>query len=196
MKFKAGDEVKVIARIHGHHFNIGEIVKIIRVKNGFYVCMSSKKDIWGLNDDEFVEVKFTKSDLKHGDKCTLKNGQVVFVDKSSTYGFDSIDEQLRFFNDNVSIVKVERPVKYETVFERKEEILDKTEKEYLANVIRPFRHKIKTIEKTTRIGDSSLCYLNILLENNDMANLPDFKKNSMYKGMEVNKEYTLKELGL
>lgn len=176
MKFKAGDEVKVIARIHGHHFNIGEIVKIIRVKNGFYVCMSSKKDIWGLNDDEFVEVKFTKSDLKHGDKCTLKNGQVVFVDKSSTYGFDSIDEQLRFFNDNVSIVKVERPVKYETVFERKEEILDKTEKEYLANVIRPFRHKIKTIEKTTRIGDSSLCYLNILLENNDMANLPDFKK--------------------
>lgn len=196
MKFKAGDEVKVIARIHGHHFNIGEIVKIIRVKNGFYVCMSSKKDIWGLNDDEFVEVKFTKSDLKHGDKCTLKNGQVVFVDKSSTYGFGSIDEQLRFFNDNVSIVKVERPVKYETVFERKEEILDKTEKEYLANVIRPFRHKIKTIEKTTRIGDSSLCYLNILLENNDMANLPDFKKNSMYKGMEVNKEYTLKELGL
>ncbi len=196
MKFKAGDEVKVIARIHGHHFNIGEIVKIIRVKNGFYVCMSSKKDIWGLNDDEFIEVKFTKSDLKHGDKCTLKNGQVVFVDKSSTYGFDSIDEQLRFFNDNVSIVKVERPVKYETVFERKEEILDKTEKEYLANVIRPFRHKIKTIEKTTRIGDSSLCYLNILLENNDMANLPDFKKNSMYKGMEVNKEYTLKELGL
>ncbi len=196
MKFKAGDEVKVIARIHGHHFNIGEIVKIIRVKNGFYVCMSSKKDIWGLNDDEFIEVKFTKSDLKHGDKCTLKNGQVVFVDKSSTYGFDSIDEQLRFFNDNVSIVKVERPVKYETVFERKEEILDKTEKEYLANVIRPFRHKIKTIEKTTRIGGSSLCYLNILLENNDMANLPDFKKNSMYKGMEVNKEYTLKELGL
>lgn len=196
MKFKAGDEVKVIARIHGHHFNIGEIVKIIRVKNGFYVCMSSKKDIWGLNDDEFVEVKFTKQDLKHGDKCTLKNGQVVFVDKSSTYGFDSIDEQLRFFNDNASIVKVERPVKYETVFERKEEILDKTEKEYLANVIRPFRHKIKTIEKTTKIGDSSLCYLKILLENNDMANLPNFKKNSMYKGMELNKKYTLKELGL
>ena len=196
MKFKAGDEVKVIARIHGHHFNIGEIVKIIRVKNGFYVCMSSKKDIWGLNDDEFVEVKFTKQDLKHGDKCTLKNGQVVFVDKSSTYGFDSIDEQLRFFNDNVSIVKVERPVKYETVFERKEEILDKTEKEYLANVIRPFRHKIKTIEKTTKIVDSSLCYLKILLENNDMANLPNFKKNSMYKGMELNKKYTLKELGL
>lgn len=196
MKFKAGDEVKVIARIHGHHFNIGEIVKIIRVKNGFYVCMSSKKDIWGLNDDEFVEVKFTKQDLKHGDKCTLKNGQVVFVDKSSTYGFDSIDEQLRFFNDNASIVKVERPVKYETVFERKEEILDKTEKEYLANVIRPFRHKIKTIEKTTEIVDSSLCYLKILLENNDMANLPNFKKISMYKGMELNKKYTLKELGL
>lgn len=197
MKFKVGDEVKVIARIHGHHFNIGEIVKIIQINKSDYTCESfNKHDIWWLKDNEVAEVKFTKSDLKHGDKCTLKNGQVVFVDKSSTYGFDSIDEQLRFFNDNVSIVKVERPVKYETVFERKEEILDKTEKEYLANVIRPFRHKIKTIEKTTRISVSSLCYLNILLENNDMANLPDFKKNSMYKGMEENKEYTLKELGL
>lgn len=48
MKFKVGDEVKVIARIHGHHFNIGEIVKIIRVKNGFYVCMSSKKGYLGI----------------------------------------------------------------------------------------------------------------------------------------------------
>ena len=192
MKFKVGDKVKVIARKYGHHFNIGEIVKIIRVKNGFYVCMSSKKDIWGLNDDEFIEVKFTKSDLKHGDKCTLKNGQVVFVDKSSTYGFDSIDEQLRFFNDNVSIVKVERPVKYETVFERKEEILDKTEKIYLANIIRPFRDRVKWIKKN-RISDNE--YISIGVKNEYIC-LPFFTKGTMYKGMEENKEYTLKELGL
>ncbi len=207
MKFKVGDEVKVIARIHGHHFNIGEIVKIIQINKSDYTCESfNKHDIWWLKDNEVAEVKFTKSDLKDGDIVTYRNGnkRIVISGKlidengMGTKYLRSYDDQIKDKNGcrNLDIVKVERPVKYETVFERKEEILDKTEKEYLANVIRPFRHKIKTIEKTTRIGDSSLCYLNILLENNDMANLPDFKKNSMYKGMEVNKEYTLKELGL
>lgn len=197
MKFKVGDKVKVIAEKHGHKFDIGEIVRIEEVSDIDYKCSSLKKnEFWWMGEDEFVKAKFTKSDLKDGDKCTLKNGQVVFVDKTSNYGFSSIDEQLRYFNDDVSIVKVERPAQYETVFERKEEILDETEKRYLASVIKPFKNKIKTIEKTIKIGDSSLCYLIMLLKNNDMANLPNFKKNSMYKGMETNKKYTLKELGL
>lgn len=34
------------------------------------------------NELELVN-KFTKADLKHGDKCTLKNGQVIFFDKTS-----------------------------------------------------------------------------------------------------------------
>lgn len=197
MKFKVGDKVKVIAEKHGHKFDIGEIVRIEEVSDIDYKCSSLKKnDFWWMGEDEFVKAKFTKSDLKDGDKCTLKNGQVVFVDKTSNYGFSSIDEQLRYFNDDVSIVKVERPAQYETVFERKEEILDETEKRYLASVIKPFKNKIKTIEKTIKIGDSSLCYLKMLLKNNDMANLPNFKENSMYKGMEPNREYSLKELGL
>lgn len=197
MKFKVGDKVRVIAKKHGHGFNIGEIVKIEEISDRDYKCSSlEKNELWWMGEDEFTKVKFIKLDLKDGDKCTLKNGQVVFVDKTSNYGFSSIDEQLRYFNDDVSIVKVERPAQYETVFERKEEILDETEKRYLASVIKPFKNKIETIEKTIKIGDSSLCYLNMLLKNNDMANLPDFKKNSMYKGMEVNRKYTLKELGL
>lgn len=197
MKFKVGDKVKVIAKKHGHGFNIGEIVKIEEISDRDYKCSSlEKNELWWMGEDEFTKVKFIKSDLKDGDKCTLKNGQVVFVDKTSNYGFSSIDEQLRYFNDDVSIVKVERPAQYETVFERKEEILDETEKIYLASVIKPFKNKIETIEKTIKIGDSSLCYLNMLLKNDDMANLPNFKKNSMYKGMETNKKYTLKELGL
>ena len=31
MKFKVGDRVKVIARKHGHYFDIGEVVKIKEV---------------------------------------------------------------------------------------------------------------------------------------------------------------------
>ena len=92
------------------------------------------------------------------------------------------------------IVKVERPVKYETVFEREEEILDEIEKRYLTRVIKPFRHKIKGIMKRSEYG--SLYYIKICLKNGDAAYLPCFKENSMYKGMEPNREYSLKELGL
>lgn len=198
MKFKVEDKVKVIAKIHGHHFDIGEIVKIEHASENTYVCKSLKNNnYWSLRDDEIVKVKFTKSDLKNGDKCTLKNGQIVFVDKTSDYCFENIDEDLSyFFNDNVSIVKVERPIQYETMFERKEEILDETEKRYLASVIRPFKNKVRYIVKY----DNPLCpgkeYLRINLKSDAEINFPDFKKDYMYKGMKEDKKYTLKELEL
>lgn len=205
MKFKVGDKVKVIAKKHGHGFNIGEIVKIEEISDRDYKCSSlEKNELWWMGEDEFVEWKFTKSDLKDGDIVTQRNGLKKMVFENKLYGsnhFVSLTyytEDLKDANgdEEYDIVKVERPVQYETVFERKEEILNETEKRYLASVIKPFKNKIETIEKTIKIGDSSLCYLIMLLKNNDMANLPNFKKNSMYKGMEVNKKYSLKELGL
>ena len=160
-------------------FRVGDTVKIISKKNG------DQYTTYG------VEKTFTKSDLKDGDKCTLKNGQAIFVDKTSNYGFNSIDAQLKYFNDDVSIVKVERPVKYETLFEREEEILDKTEKRYLSNVIKPFRDKVKAIEKVSYSREFIKIYI-----KDEPTILPYFEKGTMYKGMKENKEYTLKELGL
>lgn len=198
MKFKVGDKVKVIAKKHGHHFNIGEIVKIEHISEYDYICKSLKNnDYWNLGDDEIVKVKFTKADLKDGDKCTLRNGQVVFVDKTSNYSFERIDEQLSYFNDDVSIVKVERPVKYETMFERKEEILDETEKRYLANVIRPWRDIVDYIVKLRSVEQNEIKeYIVIFTVENDKIVFPEFKADTMYKEMEVNKKYSLKELGL
>lgn len=72
------------------------------------------------------------------------------------------------------------------------EILDETEKEYLKEVIRPFKDKIKFIFKKEYKG----CYYIKILLNNDEMSLPNFEKETMYKGMEVDKKYTLKELGL
>lgn len=193
MKFKVGDRVKVIARKHGHCFDIGKVVNIKEVNHEGYVCSSLERNkIWWLRDDEVAEVKFTKSDLKDGDKCTLRNGQVVFVDKTSNYSFERIDEQLSYFNDDVSIVKVERPVKYETVFERKEEILDEVEKRYLASVIKPFRHNVEYIKKF--VYSSGIKQIKINVEGT-IVNLPEFK-NDMYKGMTPDRKYSLKELGL
>lgn len=205
MKFKVGDKVKVIAKKHGHGFNIGEIVKIEEISDRDYKCSSLKEnELWWMGEDEFTKVKFIKSDLKDGDIVTYRDGRKKIVFEDKFYGSNHF-VLLKYYTEDLKdidgeeendIIKVERPVKYETVFERKEEILDETEKRYLASVIKPFKNKIETIEKTIKIGDSSLCYLIMLLKNNDMANLPNFKKNSMYKGMETNKKYTLKELGL
>lgn len=83
--------------------------------------------------------------------------------------------------------------------EEVKDILDSGEKEYLSNVIKPFKHKVKRIRK------SEICdnkdnqikeYIEIHIENDYPINLPNFKKNTMYRNMEPNKEYTLEELGL
>lgn len=203
MKFKVGDKVKVIAKKHGHGFNIGETVKIEEISDRDYKCSSLKEnELWWMGEDEFTKVKFTKLDLKDGDIVTYRKGLKKIVSGDKLYGND-LFAPLRYYTEDLKdvdgeeeydIVKVERPVKYETLFERKEEILDEVEKKYLANVIKPFRHKIKSIMKRSEYG--SLCYIKICIKNGDAAYFPCFKENSMYKGMEPNREYTLKELGL
>lgn len=198
MKFKVGDKVKVIkCSIDGERCkNFNKISTITKI--GEHLCypytLKDIREAFREDELELVEVQFTKSDLKDGDKCTLKNGQVVFVDKTSNYGFSSIDEQLRYFNDDVSIVKVERPAQYETVFER-EEVLDETEKKYLTDVIRPFRKRIQFIQKKKEITEINP-YIRIVCEDNDKLVFPYITDNSMYKGMESNRKYTLEELGL
>lgn len=79
-----------------------------------------------------------------------------------------------------------------------EDILDEKEKMYLSSVIKPFRKRIKYITK--EFWDNSE-YIIITTKHfkyncSDRVMLPYFEKGSMYKGMELNIEYTLKELGL
>lgn len=78
--------------------------------------------------------------------------------------------------------------------EYKEEILSKEEKEYLSAVIRPFRDKIDYIEKVKN-GNKEF----ITIEYEDCAgsiSFPDFKRDTMYKGMEIGKLYVLEDLGI
>ena len=91
------------------------------------------------------------------------------------------------------IAEVKRPTKYTTIYKRKEPILDDKEKEYLSNIIRPFRNSVKCIVKYTNYVDECIT---IFFENNNPIYLPYFKANTMYKKMKVDKSYTLEELGL
>ena len=77
-------------------------------------------------------------------------------------------------------------------------ILDDKEKEYLSAVIRPFKKRIVNIIKDDKYGDA---YIKIIMESYnshgvDCIYLPDFKSDTMYKGMEADKEYSLEDLRL
>lgn len=77
--------------------------------------------------------------------------------------------------------------------EYKQKLLDKIEKKYLSEVIRPFRKEVTVIKKLgTPAGKE---YILIILKD-DCMSFPSFKKGRMYKGLELEKRYTPEELGL
>lgn len=78
----------------------------------------------------------------------------------------------------------------------KGQILDEVEKAYLSEVIKPFRKRVNYIMKKENIDNSSKEFIHIELSDEDIADFPDFKANTMYKGMKVGIHYTLQELGL
>lgn len=79
--------------------------------------------------------------------------------------------------------------------ETKEPVLDDVEKEYLSAVIKPFRKMIAYIVKAQDFDDGKQC-IRIILQNGDGMHFPYLDDDAMYKGMEVNKEYSLEELDL
>lgn len=207
MKFKVGDKVRVIkCSIDGERCkNLNKVSTITEI--GEYLCypymLKDIREPFKENELALVEKQFTKSDLKDGDIVTQRNGLKKMVFENKLYGSNHF-VSLTYYTEDLKdvdreeeydIVKVERPTQYEEVFERKEEILDETEKKYLTDVIRPFRKRIQFIQKKKEIKEINP-YIRIVCEDNDKLVFPYITDNSMYKGMETNKKYTLKELGL
>ena len=80
----------------------------------------------------------------------------------------------------------------------KEPILDDKEREYLSEVIKPYKNKVIGIAKIKDIYDEK-SYIRILIngiDEKEVITLPWFKENAMYKGMKASKKYTVEELGL
>lgn len=97
------------------------------------------------------------------------------------------------------------------------DILTKEEKEYLLNIIKPFKDRIESISKSyieykhdskidsyeyivvavksiKNYSDTNL--KDYSAEHLETFSLPFFKSGTLYKGMVVRKKYTLRELGL
>lgn len=76
------------------------------------------------------------------------------------------------------------------------EILTEREKAYLSAVINPFRENVAYITKMDITYSKSKREFICIRINREYILFPKFARETMYKGMEANKRYTLKELGL
>lgn len=135
-------------------------------------------------------------------KATGKQGKILDVDQDddiNCYGSTNLNYYVSFKN-NDSLYHC-----FFTVHDLEEvkDILNKKEKRYLSNVIKPFKSSVTSIAKryVNHCGSKGQ-YIEIKVKNirytfaKDLFYLPEFKQNTMYKNMEINKEYTLEELGL
>lgn len=84
------------------------------------------------------------------------------------------------------------------------DILDEKEKQYLQNVIKPFRDRVKSIAKQNYTNGYDYISISVSYPINDCFDcfgtdslfLPVFKSGTMYRNMKLDKKYTLEELGL
>ena len=181
MEFKVGDKVKVKKDLKNGYCGIDNLEdyqndKVFTIEQGI-------GNVHKLLEDEagyyFIEEMLMPAE----EEITLKGTFVKEEDNKKVYKLKlgKLDWESFYNIDNDVYLCI-----------KKEEILDKEEKEYLRAVIKPFRDRIKYIEKNLVGGRE---YIRIKITG-EFVNFPYFKKGTMYKGMELEKRYTLEELGL
>lgn len=184
MKFKVGNKVKVI----NNEYTYSTYDTWINKYAMQYKKEWNRKEIPYKNNEYIIRVKAPHG-LFNIDLYLIqdiKTKQVYIIDDN---GIELVKENKTFFktlpNDYTGTIEVENG------YIVGKEILDEKEKEYLSAVIKPFRDRIEFIAKR-RMFDDYIC----IGLNDEAISLPYFKKGTMYKGMKLDKKYTLKELGL
>lgn len=171
MDFKVGDKIKGINdnyAITNENMLMGEVIKVS-------------------SDGMLIRI------LKHTNSA-YENAE--YGAKNSKKYFALVNEEKTFFkrlpNDYTGTLEIENGY----IVENKE-ILDKVEKEYLENFIRPFKEEVKEITKIRKaFSFNEMLHIGLKDIGSYDIILPDFKKGTMYKGMELYEAYTLQELGL
>lgn len=103
------------------------------------------------------------------------------------YGWVDSISIMTVLEGRAKIIKLPKPV------------LTDEEKEYLSNVVKPWRNKVKTITKYWGTGDCVNEFIQICYIQNGFdyyMSLPQFERGLMYRGIELEKAYTLDDLGL
>lgn len=141
--------------------------------------MEDVAKLFGLELEEEFEIgKFERY------KFTV-NGLMFWSKDHQAWVHYDITEQLLLGRNE--IVKLSKP------------ILTESEKEYLSAVIKPFRDRITHIFKFELSGYEGIgidLKFPKVEKDEDAMTLPSFEIGTMYKGMELYKDYTLEELDL
>ena len=141
MKFKVGDRVRFSKAMdgesHGPVVEFDNIIRKITKINNDEFRLEGLPENWFFESElELVDTSnFTKSDLQEGDIVTDREGdKSIYHDEELIGDTDIIDHfnddlKSRSGNDDYDIVKVERPIKMETVFEEEPEVREMTVEE-------------------------------------------------------------------
>ena len=173
------------------------LIAVLAVQIGFMIWLMMLP-VGYYDDESKVKINSRNSYIKEsGGSMTelkdivLKKGDiVVFKNKTEKLIMNEDVIAPQYFN----IFEIKRPVKYKVIYEAPKQILDKEEKEYLENVIRPFKEYKQIIKKV--IGFYTQYITIDLVTQSDTIHIPIMESGMKFRGMELNKEYTLKELGL
>lgn len=139
-----------------------------------------KKAIKYLTEEEFCIWKNKNCSLITCDICPFKSVNCDLNDKNSWVNNKDLYTS-KFLNQEIELDF--------------KDILTNEEKEYLKVVLKPFKNDVLYICKTKPLSNNKKEFIRIELKNDSMI-FPNFTENTIYKGMKINKKYTLKDLDL
>lgn len=113
------------------------IVKIDNRKVELEDWSNNKNTSWNFSTDMLEPVVFKKCDLQDGDILTDRDGDKSLYSEGNLYGntidldylMDDLTANPACYSKYADIIKVERPIGFETVFEREEEVKEMTMEE-------------------------------------------------------------------
>ena len=151
--------------------------------------MKIKKKLKYLTPEEFYNWEKENCDHTECNACPFKSANCNLYDEDSWVNHKKLFSN-EFLNQELEINTLD--------------ILDEKEKQYLQNVIKPFRNRVKSIAKQNYTNGYDYISISVSYPINDCFDcfgtdslfLPIFKSGTMYNNMKVGRKYTLEELGL
>ena len=132
-----------------------------------------------------------------GKRSIWEEGVYIYQEFGNVYVKTKYDNGKEYDNEYLPFIADLYANDWE-LYEEPKPILDTEEKAYLEAVLRPFKDRVVCIHKSS-IDDCEYLVINFksaIYNCIESFSLPYFKPNTMYKGMEKRKGYTLEELGL